>query len=308
MPIDGEEWMDMSAAADVAPEFERVTVLQPTTDRRSMAAPAPTRTALTLVFPCYNEAERLPRTLAAYLAELSRQPGAIEVLVVDDGSTDRTFAVAQAIAAQDDRVRVIRSQPNRGKGYGVRTGVLQAEGELIVFTDADGSYGPGEVARVTAALADAPVAIGSRPAGWATGPLGRRLASRLFNRAIQALLGLPFGDTQCGLKGFHRLAARELFGRARLDGFAFDVEVLFLARRLGLRVDEVPVRAEVRDGSKVQLVVDALAMLGDVLRVRRWAVRGGYDRAVAKVADPSPASGLGDEIGRAAQPRLVADG
>jgi dolichyl-phosphate beta-glucosyltransferase len=308
MPIDGEEWMDMSAAADVAPEFERVTILQPTTGRRSMAAPAPTRTALTLVFPCYNEAERLPRTLAAYLAELSRQPGAIEVLVVDDGSTDRTFAVAQAIAAQDDRVRVIRSQPNRGKGYGVRTGVLQAEGELIVFTDADGSYGPGEVARVTAALADAPVAIGSRPAGWATGPLGRRLASRLFNRAMQALLGLPFGDTQCGLKGFRRLAARELFGRARLDGFAFDVEVLFLARRLGLRVDEVPVRAEVRDGSKVQLVVDALAMLGDVLRVRRWAVRGGYDRAVAKVADPSPASGLGEEIGRAAQPSLVADG
>jgi dolichyl-phosphate beta-glucosyltransferase len=308
MPIDGEEWMDMSAAADVAPEFERVTVLQPTTDRRSMAAPASTRTALTLVFPCYNEAERLPRTLAAYLAELSRQPGAIEVLVVDDGSTDRTFAVAQAIAAQDDRVRVIRSQPNRGKGYGVRTGMLEATGELVVFTDADGSYGPGEVARVTAALADAPVAIGSRPAGWATGPPARRLASRLFNRAIQALLGLPFRDTQCGLKGFRHHAARELFGRARLDGFAFDVEVLFLARRLGLRVDEVPVRAEVRDGSKVQLVVDALAMLGDVLRVRRWAVRGGYDRAVAKVADPSPASGLGDEIGRAAQPSLVADG
>ena len=298
----------MSAAADLAPEFERVTVLQPTTVRRSMAAPAPTRTALTLVFPCYNEAERLPRTLAAYLAELSRQPGAIEVLVVDDGSTDRTFAVAQAIAAQDDRVRVIRSQPNRGKGYGVRTGMLEATGELVVFTDADGSYGPGEVGRVMAALADAPVAIGSRPAGWATGPPARRLASRLFNRAIQALLGLPFRDTQCGLKGFRRHAARELFGRARLDGFAFDVEVLFLARRLGLRVDEVPVRAEVRDGSKVQLVVDALAMLGDVLRVRRWAVRGGYDRAVAKVADPSPASGLGDEIGRAAQPSLVADG
>jgi dolichyl-phosphate beta-glucosyltransferase len=110
------------------------------------------------------------------------------------------------------------------------------------------------------------------------------------------------------LKGFRHHAARELFGRARLDGFAFDVEVLFLARRLGLRVDEVPVRAEVRDGSKVQLVVDALGMLGDVLRVRRWAVRGGYDRAVAKVADPSPASGLGDQIGRVAQPSLVADG
>jgi dolichyl-phosphate beta-glucosyltransferase len=259
-----------------------------------------TGTALTLVFPCYNEAERLPQTLAAYLAELSRRPGEVEVLVVDDGSTDQTFAVAQAIAAQDERVRVIRSQPNHGKGHGVRIGVLEATGALIVFTDADGSYGPEEVARVMAALADAPVAIGSRPAGWATGPPARRLASRLFNRAIQALLGLPFGDTQCGLKGFRRHAALELFGRARLDGFAFDVELLFLARRLGLGVNEVPVRAEVRDGSKVQLVVDALDMLGDVLRVRRWAMTGGYGRAVYQVPDASPA--LGAEVGRAAQP------
>jgi len=258
--------------------------------------------ALSLVFPCFNEAERLPQTLAAYLAELPRQPGAVEVLVVDDGSTDQTFAVAQAIAAQDDRVRVIRSQPNHGKGHGVRTGVLQATGALIVFTDADGSYGPGEVARVTAALADAQVVIGSRPAGWATGPPARRLASRLFNRAIQALLGLPFGDTQCGLKGFRRHAALELFGRARLDGFAFDVELLFLARRLGLGVIEVSVRAEVRDGSKVQLVVDALGMLRDVLRVRRWAVSGGYDRAISQAADTCTAATLGPELGRAAQP------
>ena len=290
----------MSAAADVAPEFERLTVLQPIPERRSTAAPAWTGMALSLVFPCFNEAERLPQTLAAYLAELPRQPGAVEVLVVDDGSTDQTFAVAQAIAAQDDRVRVIRSQPNHGKGFGVRTGVLAAAGELIVFTDADGSYGPGEVARVTAALADAPVAIGSRPAGWATGPPARRLASRLFNRAIRALLGLPFGDTQCGLKGFRRQAALAVFGRSRLDGFAFDVEVLFLARRLGLAVSQVPVRAEERDGSKVQLVVDALAMLGDVLRVRRWAMTGGYGRAVCQVPDASPA--LGAEFGRAAQP------
>jgi dolichyl-phosphate beta-glucosyltransferase len=262
----------------------------------------PTGTALTLIFPCYNEAERLPQTLAAYLAELSRRPGEVEVLVVDDGSTDQTFAVARAVAARDHRVRVIRSQPNHGKGFGVRAGVLEAEGELIVFTDADGSYGPREVARVTAALADAPVAIGSRPVGWATGPAGRRLASRLFNRAIQALLGLPFGDTQCGLKGFRRYAALEVFGRARLDGFAFDAEVLFLARRLGLAVSEVPVRAEERDGSKVQLVVDALGMLRDVLRVRRWAVSGGYDRAVHQAADTCTAVTLGAELGQAADP------
>jgi dolichyl-phosphate beta-glucosyltransferase len=292
----------MSAAAEVAPGLERLTVPQPIPDGHGTAAPRPTRTALSLIFPCYNEAERLPQTLAAYLAQLSQEPGAVEVLIIDDGSTDQTFAVARAIAARDHRVRVIRSQPNHGKGFGVRTGVLEAEGELIVFTDADGSYGPGEVARVTAALADAPVAIGSRPAGWATGPPGRRLASRLFNRAIRVLLGLPFGDTQCGLKGFRRQAALEVFGRARLDGFAFDVEVLFLARRLGLAVSEVPVRAEERDGSKVQLVVDAVGMVRDVLRVRRWAVSGGYDRAVHQAADTYTPVKLGAELGRTAEP------
>ena len=159
----------MSAAAEVAPGLERLTVPQPIADGHGTAV-APARTALSLVFPCYNEAERLPQTLAAYLGQLSQEPGAVEVLIIDDGSTDQTFAVARAVAARDHRVRVIRSQPNHGKGFGVRTGVLEAAGELIVFTDADGSYGPGEVARVTAALADAPVAIGSRPVGWATGP------------------------------------------------------------------------------------------------------------------------------------------
>jgi glycosyltransferase involved in cell wall biosynthesis len=293
----------MSAAAEVAPGLERLTVPQPIADGHGTAmAPMQTRTALSLIFPCYNEAERLPQTLTTYLAHLSRRPSEVEVLVVDDGSTDQTFAVAQAIAAQDDRVRVIRSQPNHGKGHGVRTGMLQAAGELLVFTDADGSYGPGEVATVAAALADAPVAIGSRPASWTTGPPARRLASRLFNHAIRALLGLPFGDTQCGLKGFRREAALEVFGRSRLDGFAFDAEILFLARRLGLRVDEVPVRAEERDGSKVQLVVDALDMLRDVLRVRRWLPSGGYDRAVCQIPDTSPApSALGTELGRVAQ-------
>jgi dolichyl-phosphate beta-glucosyltransferase len=104
------------------------------------------------------------------------------------------------------------------------------------------------------------------------------------------------------LKGFRREAALEVFGRSRLDGFAFDAELLFLARRLGLRVDEVPVRAEERDGSKVQLVVDALGMVRDVLRVRRWAVSGGYDRAVHQAADTCSTVTLGAELGRAAEP------
>jgi len=171
----------MSAAAEVAPGLERLTVPQSIADGHgTAAAPVPTRTALSLILPCYNEAERLSQTLAAFLARLSQEPGAVEVLVVDDGSTDETFAIARAVAARDHRVRVIRSQPNHGKGFGVRTGVLQAEGELMVFTDADGSYGPGEVAKVTAALADAPA---HPPAGWpagcSTGPSGPCSACRL---------------------------------------------------------------------------------------------------------------------------------
>ena len=189
--------------------------------------------ALTVVLPCYNEAERLPGTLQALLAHLSAAPGEVEVLVVDDGSTDATVSVAAAVA--DRRVRVLSYRPNRGKGFAVRTGMLAARGELVVFTDADGSYRPSDLDRIVAALARAPVAIGSR-AGDAGGSVARRAASRVFNLAIRGAVGLPFGDTQSGLKGFQRAAAQQIFGQARVDGFAFDVEVLWLARQLGLEV------------------------------------------------------------------------
>ena len=242
--------------------------------------------ALSVVLPCYNEADRLPGTLQALLAHLSAAPGEVEVLVVDDGSTDATVEVAEATAAVDKRVRVLPYHPNRGKGFAVRTGMLAAEGERVVFTDADGSYGPSDLDRIVAALDRAPVAIGSR-AGGGGGPVARRAASRVFNMAIRGALGLPFGDTQSGLKGFRRAAAQQLFRQARVDGFAFDVEVLWLARQLRLEVAEVTVQAMERPGSKVQMVADALEMLGQV-----WAVR----QAVTNPADgglgPGPSSPL----------------
>jgi glycosyltransferase involved in cell wall biosynthesis len=257
------------------------------------AAEVPTTitAALTLVFPCYNEEERLPRTLATYLECLPRTPGAVEILVVDDGSSDGTSMVAATIVARDGRVQLIRSEQHRGNGFAVRKGVLAASGDLVVFTDADGSYGPGDVDRIVAALADAPVAIGSRDLGsQATSPT-RQLASRLFNQAMRTLLGLPFRDTQCGLKGFRRQAALELFRRATLHGFAFDAEVLYLARRLGLQVAEVGVSPEERDGSKVRIAVDALAMLGEALKVRQAAAAGAYDHGVP-VASPLRGAGV----------------
>jgi dolichyl-phosphate beta-glucosyltransferase len=148
----------------------------------------------------------------------------------------------------------------------------------VVFTDADGSYSPEQLERVVAALAAAPVAIGARLGSQAgAGPPLRRLASRVFNRVMRLLLGLPFADTQCGLKGFRRDAAEAVFRRARVDGFAFDAEALLVARSLGIEVVEVPVRAEERQGSKVRLGGDALRMLGDIWRVRRAAAAGAYD-------------------------------
>ena len=135
--------------------------------------------------------------------------------MVDDGSTDGTTVIADQIAAADPRVRVVRTTRNHGKGYAVRTGIQAALGELVVFTDADGSYGPDQLERVVAALERAPVAIGARLGSQAgAGPPLRRLASRVFNRVMRLLLGLPFHDTQCGLKGFRRGAAEEVFRRA----------------------------------------------------------------------------------------------
>jgi dolichyl-phosphate beta-glucosyltransferase len=202
------------------------------------------------------------------LAHLSADPGEVEVLVVDDGSTDATVSVAEAVAAVDRRVRVLSYRPNRGKGFVVRTGMLAAQGDLVVFTDADGSHQPSDLDRIVAALDRAPVAIGTR-AGGASGPIARRAASRVFNLAIRGALGLPFGDTQSGLKGFRRPAAQQIFRQSRVDGFAFDVEVLWLARQLGLEVTEVGVEAMERQGNKVQMVADALKMLGKVWTIRQ---------------------------------------
>jgi dolichyl-phosphate beta-glucosyltransferase len=256
-------------------------------------------TALSIVFPCFDEAERLPRTFERYLAHFPADPADTELIVVDDGSTDDTYAVAEQIASRDPRVRVLRTKANHGKGFAVRTGVLAASGDRVVFTDADGSYGPEAVERVVGALDRAPVAIGVRPIGPDTapeetassaaiaraartgrrpGPTLRRLASRVFNQAMRLALDLPFHDTQCGLKAFRRQAADELFGRSRLDGFAFDAEILFLAQRLGHEVVEVPVQPTNHDGSKVRLAVDALRMLRDVWSVRRAAAQGAYDQ------------------------------
>jgi dolichyl-phosphate beta-glucosyltransferase len=269
------------------PRPDQLATLRPTGDTIDAGrAPVCSAPALTVVLPCYNEADRLPGTLQALLAHLSAAPGEVEVLVVDDGSTDATVEVAEAVAAVDRRVRVLSYRPNRGKGFAVRTGMLAAQGELVVFTDADGSYSPSDLDRILAALAQAPVAIGTRTGGT-SGPVARRAASRVFNLAIRTALGLPYGDTQSGLKGFQRAAAQQIFRQARVDGFAFDVEVLWLARQFSLAVAEVDVQAMERQGSKVQMVADALEMLGQVWAVRQAVTNPAYG-GVGPGPTPSP--------------------
>jgi dolichyl-phosphate beta-glucosyltransferase len=291
----GEELHVSAVTMSGNPRSDQLANLWPSGDAAvACRAPMCSAPALTVILPCYNEAGRLPGTLRALLAHLSAAPGEVEVLVVDDGSTDATLSVAAAVAAADRRVRVLSYGPNRGKGFAVRTGMLAAQGELVVFTDADGSYRPRDLDRVVAALGQAPVAIGAR-AGAASGPVARRVASRVFNLAIRGAVGLRFGDTQSGLKGFRRAAAQQIFSQARVDGFAFDVEVLWLARQLRLEVAQVRVQALERHGSKVQMATDALEMLGELWTVRR-ARTNAADGAVgpAPIASPEATLGAGD--------------
>ena len=159
----------MSAVTSADTRSEQLTNLRPGCDSANTSGTSVrASTALTVILPCYNEAQRLPVTLQTLLAHLSGVPSQVEVkqlvnvVVVDDGSTDATVRVADAVAAVDGRVRVLSYHPNRGKGFAVRTGMLAAEGELIVFTDADGSYSPSDLDRIMAALGQAPVAVGTR--------------------------------------------------------------------------------------------------------------------------------------------------
>jgi len=253
----------------------------------------PRRTpALSLVIPAYNEAGRLDETLAALRAWLERPPREpAEVVLVDDGSEDETLARFQAFAAEEERARVV-ANPHKGKGFAVRSGVLSAEGELILFSDADLSAPLAEAERLIAAIeGGADVAVGSREIAGSSRedePIYRHLMGRGFNRLVRLLVVPGIRDTQCGFKMFRREAARQVFTRLRRYGpgapevrgpmvTAFDVEVLFVARRLGYRIAEVPVRWQHAAGSKVIPVRDSLRMGRDVLLVKWGHLRGWYD-------------------------------
>ncbi len=236
--------------------------------------------SITIVIPAFNEERRLPLTLNAVLAYAdARRFDFCEVIVVDDGSSDGTAALVENWA--DARLRLLRNPGNRGKGYAVRHGMLEARGEWVLFSDADLSTPIEELSKLTDAAQrhSARIAIGSRAVNRSLVSVhqsaAREIAGRFFNLIMRVITGLPFLDTQCGFKLYEASAAREVFQRQRLDTFGFDVEDLFIAKLLDIPAVEVPVRWANVEGTKVSTASGLNAFL-DPLRVRWNQLRGLY--------------------------------
>jgi len=242
---------------------------------------------LSIVIPAFNEAGRIGPTLEQVIRFLEAQPFTSEVIVVDDGSSDETARMARLYLEQHTSRRVysrlLRNPGNRGKGYSVRRGVLSAEGRIVLFTDADLSAPITEAPKLYEPIrrGQADVVFGSRALdpSFVKRPqsLGRRAAGRIFNWLVQALTGLAFKDTQCGFKAYARDAITPVFRLQRIDRFGFDVEILYIARKRGLSLEEVPVVWYHSEGTKVKMLRDSLRMLLDLLQIRWNDFLGRYD-------------------------------
>lgn len=242
------------------------------------------RVWLSVVIPAYNEERRLGATLLTVQEFLREQPWAWEVRVVDDGSADGTRDVARRFADADARI-VLQEEPHRGKGGAVKAGLLAAHGEYRFICDADLSMPISEVTRFLPPMTAAyDVAIGSREGRQARRigePVYRHLMGRIFNKGVQWLVLPGIEDSQCGFKMFTAGAVGSIFPHVSVDGWAFDVEVLAIARSQGLRLVEVPIEWHYRAESRLSMLRDGWAMLKELLRIRRRAASGGYGRRSA---------------------------
>jgi glycosyltransferase involved in cell wall biosynthesis len=247
---------------------------------------------LSIVIPAYNESARIERTLQRVMACVDRQGWDAEVLVVDDGSKDATVEIVRRWMERDRRLYLVQNHGNRGKGYSVRNGLLQASGEVVMFTDADLSAPMEEAERLMSAIAEgADVAIGSRWMDRARQtlhqPLYRRFFGRCFNWVTRTVMGLPFKDTQCGFKAFRRPAAQVIFRLQRIERWGFDPEILFIARKLGYTVREVAVTWGHDERSRMSYLKDGMKMLEEIAAIRINSIAGRYDRDIAALKDTS---------------------
>ena len=235
-----------------------------------------------LVIPAYNEGARLAPTLEKVFGYMARHECDAEVIVVNDGSRDNTADIVRSFAQDHPSLRLVENPGNRGKGYSVRNGVLHARGRIVLFTDADLSSPIEEIPKLLQALAaGADIAIGSR---WLQAELQtkrqslhRQLFGRIFNLLLRITLGLQFKDTQCGFKAFRQRAALAVFPPQKIEGWGFDPEILFLAHKFGLKVQEVPVVWAHDGGTRINPIADGARMFVEMLRIRWYDLGGKYN-------------------------------
>lgn len=234
-----------------------------------------------IVIPAYNESARLGTTLSKVLSYVHGQEMLAEVIVVNDGSRDNTAGIVQDFAARDSIVRLVENPGNRGKGFSVRNGMLSARGRIVLFSDADLSSPIEEAPKLFRALEQgADIAIGSR---WLRSetqtqrqPVHRQIFGRIFNLLLRITLGLHFKDTQCGFKAFKRAAVNAIFPLQRIERWGFDPEILFLARKFGFRVQEVPVAWGHSGGTRIHPLIDGSRMFQEMLHIRWNDFTGKY--------------------------------
>ena len=240
---------------------------------------------LSIIIPAYNEEKRITSALARVLDYLSTKNYAWEIILVDDGSTDRTTDAARK-AVKDKRLKVIKNPINKGKGYSVKKGILASKGEIILFSDADLSTPIEELDKILLWIDEGyNIVIGSRGLAdsiiEAPQPWHRQTMGKAFNLLVRLLVLDGFIDTQCGFKCFKRDAAVQVFTLQRLRGFAFDVEVLYIAKKLGLRIKDVPVRWINSPDSRVGIIGGSLSMLLELLKIKFYEWKGYYNTIIA---------------------------